>query len=69
MTRPATEGFRKPFRPGKVREVRVAVISRTDSGAVVCSCGWRHSMARLKVLDDAVDRHVEKRHGGQGLRL
>lgn len=70
MNRPELLGFQKPpADPKDWKDVRLARITYSDYGAV-CSCGWTYSKARrLKVLDDAVDRHLEKRHDGRGIRL
>lgn len=46
---------------------KVAQISYTNTGAS-CSCGWSYGHHRLKVVDDAIDRHLAKRHGGVGIR-
>ena len=64
----AREGFQKPLsEPGK-RDVRLARISYRGDG-VVCSCGWAFVHTREKVREDAVDRHLARRHGKRGLRL
>lgn len=69
MGKPRMSGFQKPARPKKYRPVRVAVIRREDNGVTACSCGWVTLAFRDKVREDAVDRHLLKRHGGQGVRL
>lgn len=64
-----TQGFRKRAVPEKWVDVRLARVTYTDYGAV-CNCGWAYSKARrMKTLDDAIDRHLNKRHGGMGIRL
>lgn len=67
--RPATQGFQKRTSPDDFKKVKLAVITYTDSGASVCSCGWRHNVARSKVQEDAIDRHLAKRHNGRGIRV
>lgn len=61
------EGFRKP-KPADCKPVRVAVITTTGNNAS-SSCGWEFFHTREKVREDAIDRHLEKRHGGMGIRL
>lgn len=65
------DGFQKPLgNPAKAKQVRLAVISYTEDGEVVCSCGgWSTNHTRVKVREDAIDRHLAKRHGGRGIRL
>lgn len=66
--RPKPRGFQKPLsQPGK-KKVGVARISY-DGDFVVCSCGWAYGALREKVREDAVDRHIEKKHQGKGFRL
>lgn len=60
-------GFQKPKRAKKTREVRLAVISYEDIWAL-CSCGWAFGAKRDKVREDAVDRHLERKHNGRGIR-
>lgn len=62
-------GFQKPMSGITTKEVGLAVVSITDSGAASCSCGWRHVMVREKVLNSAIDRHVNKRHDGRAIYL
>jgi hypothetical protein len=69
MTKQRSTGFQKRIKPSEFKEVGLAVVHYTESGAASCSCGWRHNMARTKVLEDAIDRHLTKRHGGRGIRL
>jgi hypothetical protein len=62
-------GFQKRLRPEDAKPVGLAVISYSDIGAV-CSCGgWSYIHRRRKVLEDAIDRHLTKRHDGRGIRL
>lgn len=61
-------GFQKRTRPERWRDVRLAVVTYDSMGAV-CSCGWRNTSARAKVLEDAIDRHLAKRHERRGIRL
>lgn len=67
MERPETRGFQKPL-GGKTREVGLAVISYVAGGAT-CSCHWFAKPARPKVVEDRIDRHIEKRHAGRGIRI
>lgn len=60
-------GFQKPVSaPSKA--VRIAVV-RTEGNTIGCSCGWGYMHKREKVREDAADRHLDKKHGGQGIRL
>lgn len=69
MTRPATRGFQKHPKPEEWKDVPLAVITYGGLGAQ-CSCGWVSRQARrIKVLEDMIDRHLTKRHGGRGIRL
>lgn len=61
------EGFQKPLRPKKTKEVRMARISYHEDGAV-CSCGWVVRHLREKVVEDSIDRHLAKKHKGRGFR-
>lgn len=65
------EGFQKQTKRDRVpKEVRVAVISYQSDGSVVCSCGgWTYRHIRRKVTEDAIDKHITKRHNGMGFRL
>lgn len=66
------EGFRKPIDTGKRVEVRLAVIKYSDvDGRMVaeCNCGQPFVQPRFKVLEDAIDRHIDKKHNGRGIRL
>jgi len=64
-------GFQKPrHTPEKFREVGLARVTYEGDGRVVCSCGgWAYSHVRAKVLEDAIDRHIKRKHGGRGIRL
>jgi hypothetical protein len=61
------EGFQKP-RGQSVKPVGLAVV-KTDGGVASCSCGWEYGHTRDKVREDAVDRHLDKKHNGRGIRL
>lgn len=51
-------------------DVRLARVSYTEGGGAVCTCSWTAQPARrTKVLEDRIDRHLTKRHGGMGFRL
>lgn len=63
------QGFQKPLRSPSRRAVGLARISYVDGGGVVCSCGWTYVHVREKVREDAVDRHINRKHNGRGIRL
>lgn len=65
------EGFRKRTSPKEWKDVRLARISYHGTHLVVaqCSCGWSFGHNREKVREDAIDRHLAKRHEGRGIRL
>lgn len=72
MTRPATSGFQKPIDPGTRRKVGLAVISYGEVEGrqfAECSCGQPFVQAREKVREDAIDRHLSKKHNGRGIRV
>lgn len=50
-------------------DVKVAVLTYKDAVTIQSSCGWSYRHKREKVREDAADRHLEKRHQGQGIRL
>jgi len=62
-------GFQKPRRSSQFKQVGLARIRYHDDGHVECSCGWAVGHNREKVREDAIDRHLAKRHGGRGIRL
>ncbi len=55
------------------REVGLARISTelavSGEGRSTCSCGWSFFHKRTKVREDAVDRHLAKRHDSRGIRF
>ena len=62
------EGFQKPL-SGEPQPVGIAIV-RTSGDTITCSCGGfakRH--ARQKVREDAAQRHLNRRHYGQGMWL
>lgn len=62
------QGFQKrSSNPGE-KNPRLARISYHENGAS-CSCGWGTPLARMEVLEDRIDRHLNKRHNGQGIRF
>lgn len=69
MSRPATHGFQKPLDSGKRKEVGLAVISYIEAGGAMCSCGWGHFHSREKVREDAIDRHINRKHQGRAIRV
>lgn len=68
MSRPATQGFQKPLDSGKRVKVGMAVISYEGSMAS-CSCGKVFKPVRPKVLEDRIDKHLDEKHAGKGIRL
>lgn len=72
MTRPATKGFQKPVDSGKRKPVGIAIIHYGEAAGFLtaeCSCGAPFFHQRKKALEDKIDVHLLKKHGGQGLRL
>lgn len=63
----SVSGNRK-VKPEKWKKVKIAVTHYGDTRAE-CSCGWVYSHLRAEVRRRAVERHLNKRHGGAGLRL
>lgn len=61
-------GFQKRTKPPKFKNVGLARITYA-AGHAECSCGWTFGHSREKVREDAVDRHLQKRHAGRGIRL
>ena len=47
----------------------LAMISYAGDTSATCSCGWSKTHPRVKALEDAIDRHVAKRHNGRAIRL
>lgn len=52
--------------PAEWKPGGIARISESDN-AIACSCGWAKVHPREKVRGDAAQRHLDKRHDGQGL--
>lgn len=72
MPKQRLDGFQKPIDSGKRVEVGIAVISYGEAEGrkfASCSCGQPFTQPREKVREDAIDRHVSKRHGGMGIRI
>lgn len=65
----AWRGFQKPLSQPGSREVNMAMINYHENDGVTCSCGWAYQHRRAKVVEDAIDRHIDKRHHGRGIRL
>lgn len=68
--RPATSDRQPAFlksRPAK--RVGLAVISYYGGSVAGCSCGANFGHARAKVLEDKIDRHINKKHNGRGIRV
>ncbi len=69
--RPAPTDKHAPLsQPGK-HEVGLAVVRPSEESPqfVNCSCGWTYGHTREKPREDAIDRHINKRHNGRGIRL
>lgn len=62
------EGFQKPTNPAQYKKVKVAVI-HYEGEVVSCNCGWTRVHSRKQVRESAVDRHLDKKHGGAGLHM
>lgn len=61
--------FQKRAKPEQFKEVGLAIV-KYDGLSASCSCDWVYlNASRQKVLDDAIDRHLNKRHNGRGIRL
>lgn len=70
MTRPVPTDRQPKARAVKARDVRMAVITTTETGASVCSCGgFTYWHTRAKVRETAIQRHLDRKHGSQGLWL
>ena len=60
--------------PAEWADVRIARITTETDGSgrsvALCSCGWDSKVCnRDKVREIRVDRHLNKRHGGQAIFL
>lgn len=73
MSKRRLSGFQKPLDDGKRRQVRIAVVTQgqTDQGAkfAECSCGAPFVQKRDKVRENAIQAHLDRKHGGHGLWL
>lgn len=67
----ARDRHTKLSQPGKTAVGLARIIySEVEVGAAAsCSCGWSIYHLRSKVAEDAIDRHLNKKHGGRGIRL
>jgi hypothetical protein len=54
------EKWTSPFMP---------FISYEGVDVAKCSCGWSTRSGRVKVREDRIDRHLNKRHNGRGMRM
>lgn len=61
-------GFQKPL-TGPTKKVGLAVIRYEADNAAMCSCGTALYHQRAKVCEDKIDRHIEKKHNGRGVRM
>lgn len=70
MSRPALPERRvsrnRKVGAGKRREVAMAIIKR-EGALASCSCGWAGVHPRPKARDNKAQRHLDKRHNGEGL--
>lgn len=62
-------GFQKPRRPAQTKTVGLAVIRYVANDEATCSCGEQITHKRTKVLEDRIDKHLARKHGGRGIRL
>lgn len=70
MTKQRGAGFQKPVDSGKRREVGMAVVSRDRvTGIMRCSCGQPFMHERDKPRENAIDKHIARKHSGMGIRL
>lgn len=61
-------GFQKPLNPDKKKSVGLAIVRTADERAV-CSCGQSFAHRRDKVREEWIDRHIDRKHAGMGVRL
>lgn len=66
--RPDRVSRNEKITPENWKQVGMAVIQYQGTG-VGCNCGWAYAHAREKVREDAIDRHLNKRHNGRGIRI
>lgn len=66
--KPPTRDRHRKAKPAQWKDVGMAMV-RYSAGGVSCNCGWDYPRKREKVMEDAIDRHFARRHGGRGLRL
>ena len=62
-------GFQKQRKPEQWATPFMAMIRYHGVDGVSCSCGWTARSGRPKVREDKIDRHLMKRHNGQGMRM
>ena len=55
--------------PSEWKKVNLARVTYDAYGGAACSCGWSKRPCRVKVLENAIDRHLDRRHAGKGVRL
>jgi hypothetical protein len=67
------DGFQKRIDTGERRKVKMAIVrsGQTDNGIefAQCSCGAPFKQRRKKAREDSIQRHLDRKHGGQGLWL
>lgn len=61
-------GFQKPANPTKPAAVGLAIVRTVDERAT-CSCGQSFAHRRDKVREDWIDKHINRKHHGTGVRL
>lgn len=69
MARLRMAGFQKPEKEPVRRGFSVGVVAYTSEQSVRCNCRWTYKHQRNKVLEDAIDKHIRTKHGGQGFRM
>lgn len=61
------EGFQKPA-TAETKPVGLAIVRTIDERAT-CSCGQSFAHKRDKVREDWIDKHINRKHHGTGIRL
>jgi hypothetical protein len=65
---PANKVSRNHKVGSQCKPVGMAIV-KFETGGVSISCGWVKIHNRVKVLEEAAQNHLNKKHGGQGLWL
>lgn len=70
--KPPAKDHQSPLRSGATKDVGLAMVTMGQAAGretAECSCGWVAWHRRLKVLEDKIDKHLDKMHDGRGIRL